>query len=50
MSVRVYTGPHSNRGGGPSGWVSYLPWGFAGATILGQIAWVLVDDDARRPP
>lgn len=48
MSVRVYTGPHSNRGGGPRGWVSYLPWGFAGATILGQILWVLVDDDARR--
>jgi len=47
VSVRVYTGPHSNRGGGPSGWISYLPWGFATATILGQIVWVLVGDDAK---
>lgn len=47
MSVRVYTGPHSDRGGGPSGWVSYLPWAFTAATILGQIAWVLADHDAR---
>jgi putative membrane protein len=47
VSVRVYTGPHSDRGGGPSGWVSYLPWGFAAATILGQIAWVLAGEGAR---
>ena len=47
VSVRVYTGPHSDRGGGPSGWMTYLPWGFAGATILGQIVWVLVGDGAR---
>ena len=47
MSVRVYTGPHSDRGGGPSGWVQYLPWALAGATILGQIVWVLVGDEAR---
>lgn len=47
MSVRVYTGPHSDRGGGPSGWITYLPWGFAAATILGQIVWVLVGDDGR---
>jgi uncharacterized membrane protein len=47
VSVRVYTGPHSDRGGGPTGWIAYLPWGFAGATILGQIVWVLVGDDAR---
>ena len=47
MSVRVYTGPHSSRGGGPSGWITYLPWGFAGLTILGQIVWVLVGDASR---
>jgi uncharacterized membrane protein len=47
VSVRVYTGPHSDRGGGPSGWLRYLPWGFAAATILGQIVWVLVGDDGR---
>jgi uncharacterized membrane protein len=47
VSVRIYTGPHSNRGGGPSGWVTYLPWAFAALTILGQIVWVLVDDDGR---
>jgi uncharacterized membrane protein len=47
VSVRVYTGPHSDRGGGPSGWVQYLPWAFAAATILGQIVWVLVGDEAR---
>jgi uncharacterized membrane protein len=47
VSVRVYTGPHSDRGGGPSGWIAYLPWGLAAATILGQIAWILVGDDGR---
>ncbi len=47
VSVRVYTGPHSNRGGGPSGWITYLPWGFAALTILGQIVWVLVGDQSR---
>jgi putative membrane protein len=47
VSVRIYTGPHSDRGGGPSGWLSYLPWGFVGATILGQIIWVLVGGGAR---
>ena len=47
VSVRIYTGRHSDRGGGPSGWVSYLPWGFVGATILGQIVWVLVGGGAR---
>lgn len=47
MSVRVYTGPHSDRGGGPSGWVSYVPWGFAAATILGQIVWVLLGSGGR---
>jgi uncharacterized membrane protein len=47
VSVRVYTGPHSDRGGGPSGWVSYVPWGFAAATILGQIVWVLLGSGGR---
>lgn len=48
MSVRVYSGPHSNRGGEPSGWVAQLPWWFAGITIGGQILWILVDADGRR--
>ena len=43
----MYTGPHSDRSGGPSGWVAYLPWVFAGLTILGQIVWVLVGADGR---
>lgn len=43
----MYTGPHSNRGGGPSGWATYVPWGFAAATILGQIIWVLVGEGGR---
>ncbi|MDP1879235.1 MAG: carotenoid biosynthesis protein [Actinomycetota bacterium] len=47
MSVRVYTGPHSDRGGGPSGWISYLPWALAGLTILGQITWVLLGSGGR---
>ena len=47
MSIRVYTGPRSDRGGGPSGWIGYLPWGFAAATILGQIAWVPAGSSAR---
>ena len=47
MSVRVYTGRHSDRGGGPSGWVAYVPWALAGLTIAGQIIWVLVSGNAR---
>ena len=47
MSVRIYTGPHSDRGRGPSGWLTYLPWAFVALTILGQIVWVLVGDTAR---
>lgn len=43
----MYTGPHSDRGRGPSGWVSYLPWGFVAATILGQIVWVLTSGGPR---
>lgn len=43
----MYTGPHSDRSGGPSGWVMYVPWAFAGATILGQIVWVLVGSGGR---
>lgn len=45
--MRIYTGPHSDRGRGPSGWLVYLPWAFAILTILGQIVWVLVADNAR---
>ena len=47
MSVRVYTGPHSDRGGGPSGWIGYLPWAFAAITIVGQIVWVLLGSSGR---
>lgn len=47
MSVRIYTGRHSDRGRGPSGWVRSLPWIFVGLTILGQIVWVLVGDGPR---
>ncbi len=47
MSVRVYTGRHSDRGGGPSGWITYVPWALAGLTILGQIVWVLAAGGAR---
>lgn len=47
VSIRVYTGPHSDRGGGASGWITYLPWGLAAATILGQIVWVLLGADGR---
>ena len=47
MSQRIYTGPRSDRRGGPSGWVASLPWVFAGLTILGQIVWVLVGDSGR---
>lgn len=47
MSVRIYSGPHSDRGGPPTGWIPYLPWGLAAATILGQILWVLTSGTAR---
>lgn len=47
MSVRVYSGPHSDRNRGPAGWVLALPWIFAGFTVLGQILWILVSGNAR---
>jgi uncharacterized membrane protein len=47
MSVRFYGGPHSDRGQGPAKWVTYVPWTFAGLTILGQIIWVLVAGETR---
>lgn len=47
MSQRVYTGPHRDRGGSPTGWLAYLPWVFAGLTILLQIVWVLVSGSQR---
>jgi putative membrane protein len=48
VSVRVYGGPHAGRGGEHSGWLAQLPWWFAGATIGGQILWILVGTDGRR--
>ena len=47
MSVRVYTGPHSDRGRPPARWRTLVPWVLAGLTILGHISWVLVTGDAR---
>ena len=47
MSVRVYTGPHSERGRPQSAWLVYVPWVLAALTILGQIAWILVTGDTR---
>lgn len=47
MSVRVYTGLHSDRGRPPSRWLVLVPWVLGAITILGQIIWVLVDADAR---
>ncbi len=47
MSVRVYSGPHSDRNRGPAGWVLALPWIFAGFTVLGQILWILVSGNVR---
>ncbi|CAB4874143.1 MAG: carotenoid biosynthesis protein [Actinobacteria bacterium] len=47
MSARVYSGPRLDRGGGPTGLFKVVPWIFAGATVVGQIAWVLVSGDAR---
>ncbi len=41
MSQRVYTGPRSDRGGGPTGWLVYVPWGLAALTVLGQVSWIL---------
>jgi uncharacterized membrane protein len=48
VSVRIYSGPHSDRGRGPSGWIAYLPWIFTGLTILGQIVWVLTSGGTRN--
>jgi putative membrane protein len=47
MSVRFYGGPHSDRGKGAPRWSNYVPWVFAGITILGQIIWILVQGDVR---
>lgn len=47
MSVRIYTGRHSDRGGVPSGWLPYVPWVLAGLTIIGQIIWALVGEQPR---
>jgi len=48
MSVRVYSGPHADRRRGGGGSVSRaLPWIFALATILAQIAWPLTHGSTR---
>ncbi|MFW2338221.1 MAG: carotenoid biosynthesis protein, partial [Candidatus Nanopelagicales bacterium] len=47
MSVRVYDGPHSVSGGNRSNWVRFVPWVFTGATIVGQILWILASGDFR---
>lgn len=47
VSVRVYGGPHSDRGHGPVGWVARIPWILAALTIGGQILWIVVGRDAR---
>lgn len=47
MSQRIYSGPRLEPGPGRRGWFRYIPWGLAAATILGQIAWVLVPDSTR---
>ena len=45
--MRVYNGPHSDRGGNRPSWTKYVPWVFTGLTILGQILWILVSGDTR---
>ncbi len=45
--MRVYNGPHSERGSDRPRWVKYLPWVFTALTILGQILWMLVSGDQR---
>lgn len=47
MSIRSYSGPHSDRGHVPARWVVVIPWVLAGATILGQISWILVPESMR---
>lgn len=47
MSQRVYQGPYSESGSGRPRWAGYVPWGFAGVTILSQILWILVSGDTR---
>ena len=47
MSVRIYSGPHSDRNRGPAGWLKALPWALVALTILGQILWVLVSGNTR---
>ena len=37
MSVRVYTGPHSDRGRPRKGWMLALPWILLGLGVLGQL-------------
>lgn len=39
MSIRYYEGPHAD--GGHRTTLAWLPWVFAGLTIVGQIVWIL---------
>ena len=48
MSVRVYTGPHADRGRGRrGGLLRALPWVLAATTIAAQIAWPLTSGTTR---
>ncbi len=48
MSMRVYSGPRTDRRrGGSGGFIRMLPWILALATILSQIAWPLSSGGAR---
>lgn len=44
----MYSGPHSDRGRGPRGWVTWLPWIFTWVTIVGQVVWVLLPSGGRQ--
>lgn len=48
VSVRVYSGPHSDRGRPRNRWVTLIPWVLTGLVILGQILWVLFGAEGRR--
>jgi len=48
VSVRVYSGMHSDRGRVPRGWVKWLPWIFLWLTIIGQVVWVLLPANGRQ--
>lgn len=47
MSVRIYSGPHADRGGNLPPWVPFVPWTLLGIGVAAQIAWVLVSGGPR---